>query len=120
MDGQDGVAGIVRVVEQRPQLRFLEGRVEPGDGRRGVGFDVLPLGRELDEDPEILLLDEDALEELDVLFEELLLLLEGLGRLLVLPDLGGGQADVYRLEFDGLVIEVKENLGPLRAFRRGR
>ena len=120
MDGQDGVAGVVRVVEQGPELRFLEGRVEPGDGRRSVGFDVLSLGRQLDQDPEVLLLGEDALEELDVLFEELLLLLERLGRLLVLPDLGGGQADVYRLEFDGLVIEVKENLGPLRAFRRGR
>jgi hypothetical protein len=120
MDGQDGVAGIVRFVEKRPELRFLEGRVEPGDGRRGVGFDVLPLGGQLDQDAEVLLLGQDALEELDVLFKELLFLLERLGRFLVLPDLGRSQADVYRLELDGLVIEVKENLGPLRASRRGR
>ena len=30
MDGQDGVAGIVRVVEQGPQLRFLEGLCRAG------------------------------------------------------------------------------------------
>jgi hypothetical protein len=64
-------------------------------------------------------LAEDALEELEVLLEELLLLLERLGQLLVLPDLGRGQAGVYRFELGGLMSEVKENLEPLRPFRRG-
>jgi hypothetical protein len=120
MDGQDGVARIVRVEEQRSELGLLEVLLEPGDRGVDVGPDVLPLGGELGEDLELLLLGEDALEELGVLFEELLLLLEGLGRLLVLPDLGGGQAGVYRRELGGLVIQVKENLGPLRSWRRGR
>jgi hypothetical protein len=120
MDGQDGVARIVRIEEERPELGLLEVFLEPGDRGVDVGPDVLPLGGELGEDLELLLLGEDALEELGVLFEELLLLLEGLGRLLVLPDLGGGQAGVYRRELGGLVIQVKENLGPLRSWRRGR
>jgi hypothetical protein len=120
MDGQDGVARIVRVEEQRSELGLLEVLLEPGDRGVDVGPDVLPLGGELGEDLELLLLGEDALEELGVLFEELLLLLEGLGRLLVLPDLGGGQAGVYCRELGGLVIQVKENLGPLRSWRRGR
>jgi hypothetical protein len=120
MDGQDGVARIVRIEEERPELGLLEVLLEPGDRGVDVGPDVLPLGGELGEDLELLLLGEDALEELGVLFEELLLLLEGLGRLLVLPDLGGGQAGVYRRELGGLVIQVKENLGPLRSWRRGR
>jgi hypothetical protein len=63
---------------------------------------------------------EDALEELGLLLQELLLLLEGLGRLLVLPDLRRGQLGDYGLKFGVLVIEVKENLGPLRLSRRGR
>jgi len=63
---------------------------------------------------------EDALEELGLLLQELLLLLEGLGGLLVLPDLRRGQLGDYGLKFGVLVIEVKENLGPLRLSRRGR
>jgi hypothetical protein len=96
VDGQDGVAGIVSVVEQGPELGFLNGLLKPADGRFGIGLDALAFGGELGEDLELLLLAEDLLEELDVLLEELLLLLEGLGGFLVLPDLGGGQAGVDR------------------------
>jgi hypothetical protein len=119
VDGHDGVARVVGIVEQGPQLGLLEGRLEAADGGRAFGLDALALGGQLDQDLELLLLAEDALEELDVLLEELLPLLEGLGQLLVLPDLGRGQARVYRPELAGLVIEVKENLGPLRPSRRG-
>jgi hypothetical protein len=119
MDGHDGVTGIVGIEEEGPQFGVLQGRLQAFDGRCGVGIDVLALGGELDEDLELLLLAEDALEELEVLLEELLPLLERLGQLLVLPDLGRGQAGVYRFELGGLVIEVKENLEPLRPFRRG-
>jgi hypothetical protein len=119
VDGHDGVARVVGVVEQGPQLGLLEGRLEPADGGRAVGFDALALGGQLGQDLELLLLAQDALEELQVLFEQLLALLEGLGQLLVLPDLGRGQAGVYRRELGVLVIEVKENLGPLRPSRRG-
>jgi hypothetical protein len=65
-------------------------------------------------------LSQDALEKLQVLLEEFFLLLERLGGLLVLPDLRGGQTAVYPFELSRLVIEVKENLGPLRLARRGR
>jgi hypothetical protein len=120
MDGQDGVPRIVGVVEQGPELGLLEVLLEPAGRGGDVGFDVLTLAGELGEDFELFLLAEDLLEELEVLFEELLLLLEGLRGLLVLPDLGRAKPGVYRVPFGGLVIEVKENLGPLRLSRRGR
>jgi hypothetical protein len=120
MDGQDGVARVVLVIEQGPELGLLEVVLEPDDGRVDVGLDALTLGRELGQNLELFLVAEDALEEQELLLQELLLLLEGLGRLLVLPDLGRGQLDVQGLEFGLLVIEVKENLGPLRLSRRGR
>jgi hypothetical protein len=120
MDGQDGVARVVLVIEQGPELGLLEVALEPDDGRVDVGLDALALGGELGQDLDLLLVAEDALEEQDLLLEELLLLLEGLGRFLVLPDLGRGQLGVQGLELGLLVIEVKENLGPLRLSRRGR
>jgi hypothetical protein len=120
MDGQDGVAGIVRIIEQGPELGLLEVFLEPARRRVDVGFDALTFGGELGQDLELLFLAEDLLEELEVLFEKLLLLLKGLRGLLVLPDLGRAEPGVYRLPLGGLVIEVKENLGPLRLWRRGR
>jgi hypothetical protein len=120
MDGQDGVARVVRVIEQGPQLGLLEVLLEPAEGRLEVGLDALALGAELGQDLDLLLLAENALEELEVLFEELLFLLQALRGLLVLPDLGGSQAGVYRFKLGRLAIEVKENLGPLRLSRRGR
>jgi hypothetical protein len=120
VDGQDGVARVVLVIEEGPQLGLREVLFEPRDGGRGLRFDVLALGGELGQDLELLLLGQDPSEELDVLLQELFLLLEGLGGLLVLPDLGRGQPDVNRIPLGVLVIEVKENLGPLRSWRRGR
>jgi hypothetical protein len=119
VNGQDGVAGVVLVEEQGPELGLLEVLFELADPRFELGLDALPLGGELGEDLELLLLAEDLAEELDVLLEQLLLLLEGLGGFLVLPDLGRGQAGAYRFELGGLAIEVKENPGPLRPSRRG-
>jgi hypothetical protein len=88
MDGQDGVAGIVGVIEQGPELGLLEVLLETEDGRVDVRLDALTLGGELGQDLELFLLAEDPLEELEVLLEKLLLLLEGLRGFLVLPDLG--------------------------------
>jgi hypothetical protein len=119
VDGQDGVARIVGVVEERPELGLLKVFLEPEDRRVDVGLDALTLGRKLGQDFELLLLAEDPLEELEIFLEELLLLLEGLRDLLVLPDLGRGQPGVQLLEFGVLVVQVKENLGPLRSWRRG-
>jgi hypothetical protein len=78
MDGQDGVAGVVRVIEQGSELGLLEVLLEPAGRGGDVGFDALTLGGELGEDLELFLLAEDLLEELEILFEELLLLLERL------------------------------------------
>ena len=88
MDGQEGVAHVVGVVEQNPQLGLLEVLLETEDGRVDVRLDALTLGGELGQDLELFLLAEDPLEELEVLLEKLLLLLEGLRGFLVLPDLG--------------------------------
>jgi len=120
VDGQDGVARIVGVEEQSPQLGLLEVLPEPAQDGLSVGLDALAFGRELGQDLDLLLFAEDALEELEVLLEELLPLLQGQGGLLVAPDLGRGQARVYGFELGRLGIEVKENLGPLRLSRRGR
>jgi hypothetical protein len=120
MDGQEGVAHVVGVVEQNPQLGLLEVLLEPVEARFEVALDALAFGGELGQDLELLLLAQDLLEELEVLLQELLLLLESLRGLLILPDLRGRQARVYLPEIGGLVIEVKENLGPLRFSRRGR
>jgi hypothetical protein len=104
MDGQDGVARVVLVVEQGPQLGVLEVLLEPPEGRLDVGVDALALGGQLGQDLELLLLGQEAAEELDVLLEELLLLLKGLGGLLVLPDLGRGQAGRGRFELGRLAV----------------
>jgi len=104
MDGQDGVAGIVLVVEKGPELGFLEVLLETPDRGLDLGIDVLALGRELGEDLELLLLGLDLAEKMDILLEELLLLLEGLGGLLVLPYLGRGQADAGRFELGRLAV----------------
>jgi len=117
---QNGVAGVIHVVEQGPELGLLEGLLEPVNGGLGVGLDAFTLGGELDEDIELLLLVEDLLEEPDILLEELFLLLEGLGGFLVPPDLGRGQTGVYGFALGGLAFQVKENLGPLRLSRKGR
>jgi len=90
VDRQYGVAGVVLVVIKRPELRLLQGPLEPADPGPGLRLDVLALGRKLREDLEFLFLAEDLPEKMDVLLKELFLPLEGLGRLLVLPDLGRG------------------------------
>ena len=90
MDGQDGVAGIVLVEEQRPELGLLEVLLEPPDAGLDVGVDGLALGGEFGQDFELLLLADDLPEELDVLLQQLFFLLQGLGGLLVPPDLGRG------------------------------
>jgi hypothetical protein len=90
VDRHDGIPGVVLIGEKRPELGLLKVLLEPGDGGLEVGFDALAFGRELDQDLELLLLAEDELEEADVLFEDLLFLLQGLGGLLVFPNLGRG------------------------------
>jgi len=120
MDRHDGVAGIVLFGEQRPQLGLLKVLLEPGDGGLELRLDALALGRELDQDLKLLLEGQNALEVAQVLVEELLPLLQGLGGLLVAPDLGRGQTSIDRLDLGVLGVEVKENLEPLRSWRRGR
>jgi hypothetical protein len=103
MDGQDGVAGIVLVEEQRPELGLLEVLLELPDAGLDIGVDALALGGEFGEDFELLLLADDLPEKLDVLLQQLFFLLQGLGGLLVLPDLGRGQPGGGRFELRRLV-----------------
>ena len=120
MDRQDGVPRIVFVVEQGPKLGLLKVGLQPQHGGVDVGLDAFSFGGELGQDLEFLLVAEDALEELKLLLQQPFFLLQGLGGLVILPHLGRGEPGVGRLEIGFLVIEVKENLGPLRLGRRGR
>jgi len=120
VDRQDGVPGIVLVIEQRPELGLLQVLVKPADPGLDFRRDAFAFRSELLKDLELLFLAEDLPEEQDVFLEALFFLLEGLGSLLILPDLGGGQAQVNGIPFGVLAIEVKESLGPLRSSRKGR
>jgi hypothetical protein len=120
MEGQDGVPRVVLIVKQGPELAVRETFFETGQGGLDLGPDVLPLGQELRQDLDLVLLLPDPGEKLDVAFEPLFLLLEGLGGLLVLPDLRGGEAQVQGIAFGFFVIEVKENPAALRTCRMCR
>jgi hypothetical protein len=104
MDGQDGVAGIVLLVKEGPELALLQAPLELLDGRFDVGVDALSLFRELSENVELVLRFLEPLEELKVLLQPLLLLLDRLGGLLVLPGLRGGQPSVEGVPFGFLAI----------------
>jgi hypothetical protein len=111
MDGQDGVAEVVRIEKEGPELGFGHLLFQNGEGRGDVGIDVLPLLGEFQKDLDLFPLRMDLIIELEVAFEPLLVLLEGLERLLVLPSLGVREAAVQRIEIVFFTIEVKENLG---------
>lgn len=104
MDRQDGVSGIVFVIKKRPELRLLKVLVKPVDPGLGLRRDVFAFRRELRKDLELLFLAEDLPEEQDVLLEALFFLLQGLGGFLILPDLGGGQAQVNGIPLGVLAI----------------
>jgi hypothetical protein len=118
MDGQDGVADVVGLEIKGPKLGVGQLLSEPGQGCGDVGRYVLPLAGELQKDLEILLLPPDSFVVLDVAAEPLLALLEGLGPFLIPPDLRGRELGVQRIEFGSLAIEVKENLGVPRTWRK--
>jgi hypothetical protein len=120
MDGQDGVPRVVLVEKQRAELALGETFFESGEGGLDLGPDVLPLGQELGQDLDLVLLLPNPAEKLEVAFEALLLLLEGLGGLLVLPDLRGREAQVQGIAFGFFMIEVKENPAALRTCRMRR
>jgi len=111
MDGQDGVTGVVRIEKEDPELGFGQLLLKNGEGRGDVGIDVLPLLGEFQEDLDLFSLRTELVEELEVAFKPLLVLLDGLEGLLVLPGLGVGEPDVQGIEIGFLAIEVKENLG---------
>jgi len=111
MDGQNGVAGVIRIEKKCPELRFGQFLLKNGEGRGDVGIDVLPLPGEIQENLDLFLLGVDLVEKPEVAFKPFLVLLEGLERLLVLPTLGIGEAAVQGIEVGFFAIEVKENLG---------
>ena len=78
--------------------------VEPEDPCLGFRPDAFAFCGELREDFELLFLAEDLPEELDILLEALFFLLEGLGSLLILPDLWGSQAQVNGIPLGVLAI----------------
>jgi hypothetical protein len=88
--------------------------------RRATDRDLFALRQKLRQDFDLVLLLLDLSEELEVPLEPLLFLLKGLGGLLVLPDLRGGEALVDRVAFGFFMIEVKESPAALRTCRRSR
>jgi hypothetical protein len=117
MNGQDGVPGVVFLVEKSPELAVGQTLFEPPKRGLGLGPDAFALGEELDEDVDLILLVLNLAEELEVALEPLFLLLEGLGGLLVLPDFRRGQAQVDRIALGSFMIDVKENPAALRTCR---
>ena len=77
---------------------------EPADPGLGFRLDAFAFRGELREDLELFFLAEDLSEELDVFLEALFFLLEDLGSFLVLPDLGGGEAQVNGIPLGVLAI----------------
>jgi hypothetical protein len=43
MEGQDGVAGVVRIEKEGPEFGFGQLLLQNGEGRGDIGIDVLPL-----------------------------------------------------------------------------
>jgi len=111
MDGQDGVARVVRIEKEGPELGFGQLLLKNVQGLGDVGIDVLPLFGEFQKNLNLFPLCIDLVEELEVALKPLLVLLEGLERLLVLPSLGVGEPAVQGIEIGFFAIEVKENLG---------
>jgi len=100
------------------ELGLAELLLESGQGCGDVGRYVLPLAGELQKHLELLFFPADPFKFLDVADEPFLGLLEGLGALLVLPDLRGSELGVQGIEFGFLAIDVKENLGGPRTWRK--
>jgi len=111
MDGQDGVAGVVRIEKEGPELGFGQLLLKNVQGLGDVSIDVLSLLGEFQKNLDLFPLRIDLIEELEVALKPLLVLLKGLERLLVLPSLGVGEPAVQGIEFGFFTIEVKENLG---------
>jgi hypothetical protein len=118
MHGQDRVPRVVFIVEQGPELAFRQVFIETGEGGLDLRPDVFPFGQKLRQDLDLVLLLPDPAEELKVALEPLLFLLEGLGGLLVLPDLRRSETLVDGVEFGFFIVEVKENPAALRTWRR--
>jgi hypothetical protein len=111
MDREDGVSGVVLLVKQRHEFRFIE-----AFGKRGKpGLDLrdhrLALAGQLEEDVEVLLVPVESGQEIDLAFQPFLFLLEADGFLPVLPDFGLGKLGVQEFETSLFLLEVKENLG---------
>jgi hypothetical protein len=120
VDGQDGVPGVVLLEKEGPELAVREGLFEADKGGVDLGPDLFALRQELRQDVDLVLLVLDLYEKLEVSLEPFLFLLKGLGGLLVLPDLRGGEAQVDRVAFGFFMIEVKESPAALRTCRRSR
>lgn len=120
MDGQDGVPGVILLEKEGPELSVREVLLEADEGGLDLGPDVFALRQEFRQDVDLVLLVLDLSEELEVPLEPLFFLLEGLGGLLVLPDLRRGEPLVDRVAFGFFMIEVKGSPAALRTCRRSR
>jgi hypothetical protein len=117
---QDGVARVIGIEEEAAQLGFGEGGGEGVESLHQVLIHTLALLTEFQENLDLVAPVLETGEKGKILLQTLLVLIEGLGPFLVLPDLGGGKGAVYGFEVGRFAVEVKENPGSLRIFGSGR
>jgi hypothetical protein len=120
VNGQDGVPGVVLLVEEGAELGVRQSLIKADQGGLDLRPDVLTFRQEFRENLKLVLFLLDLAEELEVPLEQFLFLLEGLRGPLVLPDFGRGEPLVDGFPFGLLAVEVKESPAALRTWRRCR
>jgi len=89
VDRQEGVPGVVGLVEEGLKLGFVELAAEGGKALLEILVHGLAFAGQVDEDADLLPLLVQGVEEGDLPFKALFFLLEGEGALWILPDFGG-------------------------------
>jgi hypothetical protein len=104
VDRQDGVAAVILLVEQSPQLGLGEHFAERGHRPAEVFGYVFAFGCQLREDFHLFFFFRQATEREEVAFQFFLLLLQGLRFFLVLPGLGTGEFPGQESELGLLIL----------------
>jgi hypothetical protein len=94
VDRQDGVAAVILIVEQRPQLGLGQHFAERARRPAEVFDHVFALSRQLGKDLDLFFFFRQTAVRLKVTFQFLFFLLQGLRSFLVLPGLGLGELPV--------------------------
>jgi hypothetical protein len=99
----------VRAAEHLPDLGGFNFLFERFDGTLQVGADILALLRPLQQHFEIVEFRDDGIAEVDFLGQPLAALQRFLGVSLIRPEVGRGDARLYRVEFVRRIGGVKDS-----------